>query len=107
MQIKTVNLFAKEQLAPEFLRINPQHCVPTIDDDGFYLWESRGVLSFAHETLMKLKLLFRSQPFRNIWLNQRRQEALCTHLTRQNVRLSTKGFISVSAPSTRGFALLL
>lgn len=42
MQIKPVNLFAKEQLAPEYLKMNPQHCVPTIDDDGFYLWESRG-----------------------------------------------------------------
>ena len=45
MQVKSVNLFAKEQLSPEFLNINPQHCVPTIDDDGVYLWESRGELS--------------------------------------------------------------
>lgn len=42
MQIKEVNLFAKEQLAPEFIAKNPQHCVPTIDDSGFCLWESRG-----------------------------------------------------------------
>jgi glutathione S-transferase len=44
MQIKEVNLFAKEQLAPEFKSINPQHCVPTIDDGGFYLLESRGAV---------------------------------------------------------------
>ncbi|XP_028025239.1 glutathione S-transferase 1-like [Bombyx mandarina] len=46
IQIEIVNLFKKEQLQESFLKLNPQHCVPTLDDNNFVLWESRAIACY-------------------------------------------------------------
>lgn len=69
VDVKVLDLMAKEQLAPEFLEINPQHCVPTIDDNGFYLWESRAILSYLMET--RAPHLLPTSPKEKAILNQR------------------------------------
>lgn len=38
--LKETDLFRKEQLKPAFLKLNPFHKVPTIDDEGYILYES-------------------------------------------------------------------
>ncbi|XP_022229125.1 glutathione S-transferase 1-like [Drosophila obscura] len=45
-EYKVVNLMAKEQLKPEFLKMNPLHTVPTLDDDGFYLYDSHAINAY-------------------------------------------------------------
>lgn len=39
LNLKELNLMAGEQMKPEFVALNPQHCVPTIVDEDFVLWE--------------------------------------------------------------------
>ncbi|RWS06731.1 Glutathione S-transferase 1:-like isoform C [Dinothrombium tinctorium] len=41
--LRNTNIEASEHLTPEFLKLNPAHIIPTINDNGFVLWESRTI----------------------------------------------------------------
>lgn len=72
VDVKVLDLLGKkEQLEEWFVSINPQHCVPTIDDNGFILWESRAILSFLMET--RAAHLLPTSPKEKAILNQRLQ----------------------------------
>ncbi|XP_037030737.1 glutathione S-transferase D7 isoform X2 [Bradysia coprophila] len=45
-ELKPVNVMEQEQFKPEFVAINPQHCIPTMDDTGLVLWESRAIMTY-------------------------------------------------------------
>uniref|UniRef100_A0A7G3ADA8 glutathione transferase n=1 Tax=Lutzomyia longipalpis TaxID=7200 RepID=A0A7G3ADA8_LUTLO len=46
IELINVNLREKEQLKEDYLKVNPVHSVPTLDDDGFILWESRAISQY-------------------------------------------------------------
>ncbi|MGH8581140.1 MAG: glutathione S-transferase family protein [Gammaproteobacteria bacterium] len=39
-ELETVNLFKGQQMHSEFVKLNPNHMIPTLLDGDFVLWES-------------------------------------------------------------------
>ncbi|CRK97501.1 CLUMA_CG010890, isoform A [Clunio marinus] len=69
IEVKIVDLLEGDQMKPEYLKMNPQHTVPTIDDNGFFLWESRAILCYLMNT--KAPHIIPASPKSRAILNQR------------------------------------
>ncbi|XP_072942966.1 glutathione S-transferase 1-like [Epargyreus clarus] len=46
IETREVNLFAKEQLQPEFLEKNPMHTIPVMEDKGLVLADSHAIIIY-------------------------------------------------------------
>jgi glutathione S-transferase len=49
-QLKELSLIEGEHLLEPFIDINPEHCVPTLDDNGLIIWESRAITQYLAES---------------------------------------------------------
>jgi len=46
LNVKNVDLSIGQQMDKDFLKKNPVHSIPLIDDNGFCLWESRAIMRY-------------------------------------------------------------
>ncbi|XP_037952558.1 glutathione S-transferase 1-1-like [Teleopsis dalmanni] len=68
---KLISLPNGEHLKPEYLKLNPQHTIPTLVDNGFALWESRAIMTYLIEKYGKDDSLFPKDPQQQAVVNQR------------------------------------
>jgi len=68
---KLVNTMDKDQLKPEFVKLNPQHTIPTLVDNGLSIWESRAIAVYLIEQYGKDDSLFPKDPKKQALVNQR------------------------------------
>ncbi|KAL0133760.1 hypothetical protein PUN28_001018 [Cardiocondyla obscurior] len=71
INLKNTDLMAGEHLKPEFLKMNPQHTIPTLDDNGVYLWESRAIMTYLANQYGKNDSLYPKEPKKRAVVDQR------------------------------------
>ncbi|RXG71224.1 Glutathione S-transferase 1, isoform D [Armadillidium vulgare] len=59
---KILDLMKKEQMNPDFIAINPQHCIPTLVDGDLKLWESRAICTYLASKYGKDDSLYPNDP---------------------------------------------
>ncbi|XP_058062026.1 glutathione S-transferase 1-1-like [Anopheles bellator] len=71
LNLKELDLFAGEHLKPEFLKLNPQHTIPTLVDNDVVLWESRAIVTYLCEKYGKNDKYYPRDAKKRAMVNQR------------------------------------
>ncbi|XP_020818168.1 glutathione S-transferase 1-like [Drosophila serrata] len=70
-EFKEVNLQKGEHLQEAYLKMNPQHTVPTLDDNGTYLWDSHAIATYLVDKYGKSDELYPKDLAKRAIIDQR------------------------------------
>ncbi|GLV41226.1 Glutathione S transferase D2 [Carabus blaptoides fortunei] len=79
--LKTVNIMEGEHMTPEFLKMNPEHTIPTLNDNGLIIWESRPITTYLIDTYAKnpeIQALYPKDTKERVVVDQRLYFDACT-----------------------------
>ncbi|KAK5642242.1 hypothetical protein RI129_008409 [Pyrocoelia pectoralis] len=71
LNIKIVDMMNGEHRNPEILKMNPQHTLPILDDNGYYIWDSHAINIYLVSTYAKNDSLYPQDPQKRGAINQR------------------------------------
>ncbi|GLH15265.1 Epsilon glutathione S-transferase [Gryllus bimaculatus] len=71
VEVRNIDLFTGEQLKPEFIKVNPMHTVPTLDDNGFVVVDSHAIATYLANKFGKDDKLYPSELKKRSLVDQR------------------------------------
>ena len=70
LEVRVVDLGKQEQLNDEFGKLNPQHTIPTVDDNGFILTDSHAIICYLADKYAKDDSLYPKDAKKRALVNQ-------------------------------------
>nr|QPL17940.1 glutathione S-transferase 968 [Ectropis obliqua] len=71
LNLKSMDFFKQEHKSPEFLKLNPQHTVPTLVDGALVVWESRAICRYLVNQYGAGSSLYPAEPAARAGVDQR------------------------------------
>ncbi|CAB3235831.1 unnamed protein product [Arctia plantaginis] len=71
LELIPTNILEGAHLTPEYTKMNPQHTIPTMDDSGFILWESRAIMAYLVNAYGRDDSLYPKNPRQRAIVDQR------------------------------------
>ncbi|XP_037035125.1 glutathione S-transferase 1-1-like [Bradysia coprophila] len=71
LELRPINILAGEHLTPEYLEMNPQHTIPTLDDNGDVFWDSQAICLYLIDKYAPNDDLYSRDLYTRARINQR------------------------------------